>query len=78
MLHPAYFGLQVAASATRQTVCLASSRAVFFFNSLNPLVLKQSAQSAIEGARTEHYASVTHLLYVFEDGISVPRLVRKT
>jgi len=41
MFHPAYFELQVSASPRCQAICLPPSRALLFFESLNPFFIQQ-------------------------------------
>src|ERR1035441_8109862 len=78
MLHAADFELQVSASARCQAIRLAAPRRVLFFDSLDPFILEQPSQRAVERARAQHDAPIAHLLDVLQYRIPMPRLFRQT
>jgi len=78
MFHPAYFELQISASPRRQAISLPAARTVLFFEALDPLFIQQTAQRAIERPGAEPHTSVAHLLNIFKNRVSMPRLLRQT
>jgi hypothetical protein len=48
-----------------------------FRESLDPTLVKQAAQGAIERAIAEQYATAAYAFYVFQNGVSMPRLFRQ-
>lgn len=61
-----------------KTVGLTPTGCVLIFEALNPIVVEQSSQSAVESARAQHDPPVAHMLNVFQNRIPVARLFDKT
>src|SRR5579871_2259736 len=75
MFDTADFDLQILSPSRRQSVCPASSGAIFLLDAFDPIVIKQAAQRSVESACTQDDPPCAHLLHILEDRITMPWLV---
>src|SRR5579864_88304 len=78
MLKAAHFQLQILTAERRQAIGLAAARSILLGNAFDPRVIQQTPQRAIEGARAKDDTAITHFLDVFQNGVSMPRLIGET
>jgi hypothetical protein len=74
LLETGYFRLQSAAAERGEAIGLASPGGVVFLEALDPAIVEQAAERAVERAGAEHDAAGAYFLDIFEDGISVARV----
>ena len=77
LFHAADFGLKRAAAKPGETIRLSPARTLVFFETLDPAIIEQAAQSTIEGASAEHDAAGADLLDILKDRIAVTRMLRE-
>ncbi len=75
MLHPGDLLPKHAMSGTGEAIGLTATRTVVFAEALDPAIVEQPAECAVQGAGAEADALVADLGYVLHDGVAVPGLV---
>jgi len=70
--------LQNALTKGREPIGLPAAGTFLFLEALDPAIVEQATQGAVQGTGAEANASVAHFFGIAEDGVTVTRLLRKT
>jgi len=71
------FLLEVAAATCCQAISLPAAGTIFFRDTLDPTLIKQAPQGAIQRPGTEDHSAFAHLPHVTQNGVTVARLLGK-
>jgi hypothetical protein len=77
MPHSVNFQLQVSASARGEPVRQTITRAIVFFDSLDPGRVEQTAQRSVKSPGAELHAAGAHSFDILENGVTVAWLLRE-
>jgi hypothetical protein len=69
------FLLEIAVAPRGKTVSLPAPGNIFFGDPLDPTLIEQAAQRAIECTGAEEHAAMAHLPYITKNGVAVPRFL---